>query len=401
MLIRTALAVSTALLALPAGASAHSQRGADHNSANARRAHKPLRCRRGYVKRRVTVKRRRGHKVVQVHLTKCVKVKKKSAQPSAAAPLTFQLYAHVDPSFTRNPANPFVVTYKYSASARVVRNSTGGATSEPDFSLPEGVLTLYSDAAFRCSTKVGGSTSGGSCPVTYFGLGQHTVTAIYSAEGMSGIETINENVSPLALTPGLRVSYVPFSPSLVQGGESGCSWEAWAHGSSGEALHGCKRWILGQVEVNGSVAGEFTPPPGTLSAATSAPTCRWNIAGASCGRGMGGPLPLTLTAWATTTIGEWSEGGEPPKQESHLAEVGLMNGNELLPSTTEGSLCKDTSCTWEALQGSRLEIPKLEGGQYDLESNFLGPAPGIYADAGYAITEASAPLRFVPIVQPE
>jgi len=178
-------------------------------------------CKAHYVKKVEQVKVRVHHKTVRVKETVCVYVAPKvnvitppprpKAPPLVAAPLTpitppstpapaipepaVTLRAHLDPSFVQSPSNPLAVTYSYSASA----TQAGNGSPEPN--LPAGVLNLYSEGLLKCSINVGGSTTGGECPVTYSEYGVHTVVAEYlsgTTNATTGNET--ERIEPPAAT---------------------------------------------------------------------------------------------------------------------------------------------------------------------------------------------------------
>ncbi len=162
---------------------------------------KSVHCRNGTVKRTIA-KRRRGRKVRETVCVKKTAKKPAAAQPpniatplrSPAGPRTVHLHAHLDPSFTQSPSNPLAVTYTYSASASNVNPRDATETPEPE--LPAGVLQFYSDGTLACSINVGGTTSGGECPVTYTGTGTHTVITTYLSGSTSATETTIEHIEP-------------------------------------------------------------------------------------------------------------------------------------------------------------------------------------------------------------
>lgn len=153
-------------------------------------------CRRGY--RRV-----RHHRKVL-----CIKRRRKSVGVHSV-----KLHAHLDPTYTRDPFDPFKVTYAYSASATQEAGAAARASVEEPAPLPAGVLAFYSDGKLECAENVGGAATGGECPVNYQALGEHRVTTIYSSGEQSATETEVENITPLATTTTLSVSYEPFSGS--------------------------------------------------------------------------------------------------------------------------------------------------------------------------------------------
>lgn len=166
-------------------------------SANSPHRYNPkhgAKCHKGY--RRVT---HHGH-------VYCVKSHKRRGAAKTAQKV--KLHAHLDPTYTRNPLDPFEVTYAYSASAtqEPVAHSASISTEEPA-SLPSGVLALYSDGKLECAVNVGGSETGSECPVQYQALGEHRVTTIYSSGEESATETEVESILPLATATTLTVHY--------------------------------------------------------------------------------------------------------------------------------------------------------------------------------------------------
>ena len=135
------------------------------------------RCHHGYVTKHRVVKRHGHRRRVRV----CVK-RHSGATPSPSRRTV--LHAHLDPTFTRDPGDPFRVTYQFSASATseaVASASLASASVEESTPLPSGVLSLYSDGSLECAINVGGSSDSGECPVRYAALGQHRVTTIYTS----------------------------------------------------------------------------------------------------------------------------------------------------------------------------------------------------------------------------
>ena len=166
-------------LALPAGAKGAKQPVNEYVPRNAK-AH----CKSHYVKKTKTVKK---HKlVVCVHRTPRAK-----ANPEAAR--TVHLHAHLNQSIVQEPMNPLHVTYSDSAGATVGLGA-GPEAAEPN--LPVGILALYSDGLLACWFEVGGTTTGGKCPVTYSVFGTHTVVVTYSSRSRSATETYIEHITP-------------------------------------------------------------------------------------------------------------------------------------------------------------------------------------------------------------
>lgn len=132
-----------------------------------------------------------------------------------------KLHAHLDPSFVQDPANPFKVTYSYSASAteETAASDLAQTSSETPAPLPSGVLSFFSDGSLECSVNVGGQVTGNECPVTYHELGEHKVTVIYTSGEESATETDTEDISPVATTTEISMSYEPKTePEKVEGG---------------------------------------------------------------------------------------------------------------------------------------------------------------------------------------
>jgi hypothetical protein len=118
-------------------------------------------CRKGYRK-----VHKRHHKIF------CVRKATKGAGKPIAVPKV-RLHAHLDPTFTRDPLDPFKVTYTYSASATQEVVGRASISSEDAAPLPSGVLALYSDGKLECAVNVGSGVEGSECPVSYQALGEH------------------------------------------------------------------------------------------------------------------------------------------------------------------------------------------------------------------------------------
>jgi hypothetical protein len=200
-------------------------------------------CKAHYANRVEAVNRRVHHKTVKVDETFCVYLAPKpparhvpapvgrvptapaetlapalpSAPVIATAPSQTILHAHLDPTFVQNPTNPLAVTYSYSASAA---EELSGVV-RPDPNLPSGILNLYSDGLLECSINVGGSVTGGECPVDYSWTGAHTIIVTYTSESLSATETVTENIELFKTTTTLSV--VPSTCSVSSDKES-CSY---------------------------------------------------------------------------------------------------------------------------------------------------------------------------------
>lgn len=157
-------------------------------------------CRAHYTRRITTISKRvHGHKV-RVPLTICVyKGSRHGLPPSTKPPVT--LHDRLDPSFKQSPSNPLAVTYSFSASATELVDG-----SERPTSLPAGFLNLYSDGLLACSINVGGSVTGGECPVTYSAFGAHKVVVIYDADSLDTTETAVEQIKPFATRTTLKLA---------------------------------------------------------------------------------------------------------------------------------------------------------------------------------------------------
>jgi hypothetical protein len=161
-------------------------------------------CKAQYVRKVEHVKRREHGRIVKVRRVACVYVAPRKKLTAVAPAHTVHLKAHLDPSFTRDPNNPLAVTYAYSASASA--ELLDAPLSVEPAPLPEGILQLFSDGSLACSLSVGGSTTGGQCPVTYPALGAHTVVTTYMSGSTSATETSIETIEPFSTTTTLNVS---------------------------------------------------------------------------------------------------------------------------------------------------------------------------------------------------
>lgn len=194
--------------------------------ASAHTARKPH-CRKGYVAKRVQIKKRvrkHGHwvvvrkhgKIVRIRVWRCEKkrVPKPAPTVTITVPTTTTVTstpttptstvqptaAYLDPSFTQDPSNPLSVTWTYSA-------SDAGTTVPP----PLGTLALIVTqpgqvgATGECSIEVGGSNpSGGTCTLTLPSYGNWNVTVSYtgadSLTAAPSTQTETEQIEPLPTT---------------------------------------------------------------------------------------------------------------------------------------------------------------------------------------------------------
>lgn len=216
--------IAAVLLMLPAAAFAkpHHKRHPHHAS------HHRLVCRAGFEKRTEYRHERRHHRRVRVRVVVCVRKPKPKHKPSpqqtttppspdgstttTPAP-TIAYQAHVDPTFVQSPTNPLAVSFSYSASATATSGTTTVSLSTTG-SLPLGVLQLdvqtaqgSGNEALACSMNVGGSVTGGTCPVVFPSSGNWTVTTTYivsSTNSVSASETVD--VLPYSTTTTLITS---------------------------------------------------------------------------------------------------------------------------------------------------------------------------------------------------
>jgi hypothetical protein len=288
-------------------------------------------CKRGY--RRVKPR----HKVL------CIK----KAAKRRAAPSSFKLHAHLDPTFTRDPLKPFKVTYDFSASAT---QEAARATASPEAPapLPAGVLSLYSDGILECAVNVGGAEDSGACPVSYQALGLHRVTTVYTSGSLSSTVTETEQIDPIATATALGVSYAPLPYS---------AWEFWKVRVSGTGPPGSgeEGWRIGTLTIALS-----SQPAGAVQ-----PTL-------TCSSGATGCLDLGQPTNGTLQLGVYvmnNQGpGEPINNFIHFG----------MPQEGEGFT------RWQS-------VPNVEAGQY-----FLRGVSQCFFNCGYTATEATSLVQFSP-----
>lgn len=171
------------------------------------------------------------HKKHHRRVVRCVKNK-------VGAPVVepkVKLHAKLDPSFTRDPLNPFKVTYAYSASASSETASASAAqVSDVPAQLPSGVLSLYSDGSLECAINVGSGIESGECAVRYQELGTHRVTTIYTSGEQSATATEVEQIEPLQTSTALSVTY--------------------SDANGGPERTGTSSWLLGTITVTASTS---------------------------------------------------------------------------------------------------------------------------------------------------
>jgi hypothetical protein len=226
-------------------------------------------CHKGYVKKHRVVKRHGHKKRVRV----CVKKRKAAPGAFPASTRRTLLHARLDPSYTRDPKDPFTVTYQYEGSASAVVTQQGEVTEEPTPS-PSGVLALYSDGSLECAINVGGPLDEAECPVTYLALGEHRVTTVYTAGDQSATATEVKTIEPLPTTTALTATFSPAPPH--------------------EASTGV--YLLGELTAQTSGTLDGGPLPGDVLA-HRANDGSWEV---SVGGSPYGPLPVALTLHATT-----------------------------------------------------------------------------------------------------
>jgi hypothetical protein len=266
--------------------------------------------------------------------------------PASPAPSTapspsiekVKLHAHLDPTYTRNPLNPFEVSFAYSASASEQTFSAQSVAlgAEEPAPLPAGVLAFYSDGKLECAINVGGAVAGSQCPVTYTALGEHRVTTILSSDELeNATETEVVNIAPLATQTTLSVSYSPIAEPAEAEPASGV-------------------WWIGDL---------------TISLAAS-PQGRTPVMG--CGEGLAGEVTVGGCYQLTTAALE----------HVYANETGSCSAPEM------GKVSIGQS---PASRGAHLEAAQLETGEFHLRAS-------IAAGGGYSASEATAPIQFSPEV---
>jgi hypothetical protein len=269
-----------------------------------------------------------------------------------------KLHAHLDPSFTRDPTNPFQVTYAYSASATTETINLGADHTQgaPEATpLPEGVLNFYSNGVLACSINVGGAAAGGECPVIYAGLGRQTVTTVYLSGELSATETAIEEVSPFTGSIDLTVAYTPDpEPEPSPAGEE-CEY---VHGFGKQCRAPYRKWLAGHVRVAAIATTQYGIAPGDVF--ISAP------GGLQADGSLEAPV-CVLTPEATTEIRQVLLSGCPEGEGTSG-----LNGAD--------------SAWGHALSGELVE------------QGMLFVSAMSQAGAGYAIPDTERPFQFVPEV---
>lgn len=234
--------LSGVIFTAPAGAAKAPHRYSPHHGSK---------CRVGYKR---VVKHKRHHRTKVFCVKRAMKKKAAPTPPAASAPNAAtsekpKLHSHLDPTFTRDPLNPFKVTYAYSASASQEASPqlrAMGVMEEPA-PLPSGVLSLFSDGKLECAINVGGNATEGECPVTYQALGQHTVTTIYASGEQSATETETEQIDPLPTTTSLTLSYEDLQHPIELKSQGSCK-------TFGGIEPRCEyeyEWLLGTLTAEG------------------------------------------------------------------------------------------------------------------------------------------------------
>lgn len=286
---------------------------------------------------------KRGYRRVKRH-KKVLCIKKRG---KAATAEKIKLHAHLDPTYTRDPADPFKVTYAYSASA-TQEPVAASVSSETPAPLPSGVLALYSDGKLECAVNVGGGFDESACPVTYSALGSHTITTIYSSGEQSATETEVEHIEaiPTSTSVGISFALLPYS-----------SWEAWKVRVSGSGPPGSgeEGWRIGTLTVTlgAQPAGAFQT---TLTCPEAKPGCL------NLSQPAGGILQLGVYVMSNegpgAPIDNWIHFGTPQEGEGFAG--------------------------WQW-------VPDIEGGKY-----FLRGVSQCFFHCGYATSEATSLVQFSP-----
>lgn len=230
-----------------------------HAATARRHHHKPL-CKPPAVARHKTI--HRHHR--KVHVIVCVRPKPRHAPVTPApsfgaptpAPPPAVLHAHLDPTFTRDRKDPLHVAYSYSASALTTQE--GVLVANP--TLPEGVLSLYTDGLLKCSINVGGTITGGECPVHYEETGAHEVVVTYQSGTLSATETTVEQISPFATTTTLTIVYTPLEHAENQPySEPQCVEYVTVKGQTKCARYTTEShvWKIGSLSITASTTDEY------------------------------------------------------------------------------------------------------------------------------------------------
>ncbi len=179
-----------------------------------------LKCKTGFV-RKAKIVRKHGKPRV-VHYCRKKKVKKSAMPtPAPAVPPASEAakssgripHSHLDPTFERNPLDPFDTTWFYSASAtEEITDAQGGVSTAPA-PLPEGTLSFFVDGSLECAIDVGPGNESSHCPVTLKTLGPERVTT--------------------TALPALAVSGPDACPSTSRGSEPKLLWGLLAAGTAG------------------------------------------------------------------------------------------------------------------------------------------------------------------------
>lgn len=291
-------------------------------------------CKRGYRKAR------------RPHKTFCIKQPKKKG---AALAEKVKLHAHLDPSYTRDPLNPFKVTYAYSASATQEPVAAASISSDSPAPLPSGVLALYSDGQLECAVNVGAGVESSECPVNYQALGAHKVTTIYSSGEQSATATETEVIEPLPTSTQLSVAYEPLGTAITL---PGTNW----------------RWV-GDLNIRSSAQ------PGGAQAVVD---CGGS---APSGPTDSGCFQLNGSA-STQHVYDWPGG---------CSEAGQGQGPVYINSSApvSDSVPVDLQISPRA----------FEAGLYHLRAAVSNQ--GLMTNAGYAPSEATASLQFTPEIEGE
>ena len=157
-------------------------------------------CKKGYR----SVKRR--HKRI------CVRRHRKRATATQSPP---QFQVQLD-SVSRDPLNPFKVTYGFHAAA-----TRATASGEEPIVLPAGVVSLFADGKLECALNLGGANASASCPVVHAALGDHQITLVYTSGEASVTSTRTEGIEPIQTSTALSANFRSATPAAIESGLSG------------------------------------------------------------------------------------------------------------------------------------------------------------------------------------
>ncbi len=270
---------------------------------------------------------------------------------SPGASKTIRLSAHLGKSPLRNLFDPFKATYDYGASSSVQQRGV----EEPQSTA--GVLALYVDGVLECAQNVNEANPSAECPVKHDELGTYRVTTIYTAGNESATDSMLYKLEPIPTSVSLSVSYEPLVVARYMG-ECG-------------SADPC---ILedGLFDNAGMMVGTLTITVGSVSplSAVATTTCPFGLAGCiSLPEGQPRTLAFPVIALADLIV----------HGDQDLVEDQLIDAEMQPPSSIE-------------ISGPG--IPQIPVADIESGSRFFRSASG--QNSGYASSEATAPIQFIP-----